>query len=870
MRLGLKIVFSLLIIIIATIISLPFIIDPNDYKDEIAQQVKQHTGRTLHIPGDIQLSVFPWLGLELGEVKLENAAGFKPKYFAQVSKLDVRIQFWPLLKGNIQVGHVILNGVHINLQRNKQGITNWDDLTSQTQTATPAEQKTEPTPTTPGSKTESTTTKKISSGTSPLASLAALSIEGVKIEDAHLHWLDQTTNQDARIEKIQLTLGKVSLTEKIPLQLSFNFNSKEPEIQSHLRLQTDIQLNLGTQTYRLSNLSIAPNIRTELVPGMQLNGNIQINTINTNLAQQYIELKKINTQLSYQLKEPEIKGELNLNTDTHLNLASQQYTLHNLVIHNTATSNLIPGNNNQAQINSPKLQLDLTKEIFNAADLTIKTYNLDAALRIRASQLLSQPNYAIKLSTSEFNLKALLKQLKLEQSLPQMADNTAMHKVKLSSNIIGDTNQISLSALSLQLDQTQLQGVFSVKNFQQPAIRYQLTVNDIDIDRYLPPAAKKQTTSNNQGTPTNTKPATSNDKGRSADSTPANTAALPVDLLRSLDIDGLLKVNKLKVMNLKSEKIQLGTQAKQGLLTLNPIKASLYQGNIDATAKLDVRSQTAKIRIQETLKGVQIGPLLKDFMGDDMVRGQANISANIQTQTIDPVRMRKTLNGTAKMYIADGELKNFDVEQLNTNLKTIKEDIKAIFSNLNNLGEAKKHLDRIQDKWKAIQNESTGKSTYFSKLSASAQIKNGLIDNNDLRMDFPYGRARGEGKVDLVKENMDYTAYVKLTSKVQVKNGKSYEQLDREPIKIYLKGPFSDITPKPDYSGYINAYFKRELNNAEARLKAKAKEKLEQEKQKLKQKYEQEKKAKEKELKDKAKKELEEKAKETLQKLFKF
>ena len=76
----LKIIFSLLgflvLLVIVAIVVLPMVVDPNDYKDEITAAVKDKTGRTLEIDGDIQLSVFPWLGADIGPTRLGNAAGF--------------------------------------------------------------------------------------------------------------------------------------------------------------------------------------------------------------------------------------------------------------------------------------------------------------------------------------------------------------------------------------------------------------------------------------------------------------------------------------------------------------------------------------------------------------------------------------------------------------------------------------------------------------------------------------------------------------------------------------------------------------------------------------------------------------------------
>ena len=71
-----------LLAVVAAAIVLPLVIDPNDYRDEIGALVSERTGRSLNISGDLSLSVFPWLGIEVGEVSLANAPGFGPEPMA--------------------------------------------------------------------------------------------------------------------------------------------------------------------------------------------------------------------------------------------------------------------------------------------------------------------------------------------------------------------------------------------------------------------------------------------------------------------------------------------------------------------------------------------------------------------------------------------------------------------------------------------------------------------------------------------------------------------------------------------------------------------------------------------------------------------
>ena len=101
----------LVVLIVVASIVLPMIVDPNDYKDDIATLVKEKTGRILTIDGDIGLSVFPWLALEIGPTSLSNADGFSNQPFASVSDVQVRIKLLPLLRKQVEMDTVVLDAL---------------------------------------------------------------------------------------------------------------------------------------------------------------------------------------------------------------------------------------------------------------------------------------------------------------------------------------------------------------------------------------------------------------------------------------------------------------------------------------------------------------------------------------------------------------------------------------------------------------------------------------------------------------------------------------------------------------------------------------------------------------------------------------
>src|ERR1700741_3210591 len=88
-------------------IALPLLINPNNYKGKISVAVNEATGREVPFKGDMKLTIFPVLGLSLGEVVLGNAEGFGPEPFAQISSMKVGVKVRPLLfDRRVEVGTI--------------------------------------------------------------------------------------------------------------------------------------------------------------------------------------------------------------------------------------------------------------------------------------------------------------------------------------------------------------------------------------------------------------------------------------------------------------------------------------------------------------------------------------------------------------------------------------------------------------------------------------------------------------------------------------------------------------------------------------------------------------------------------------------
>jgi AsmA protein len=137
---------SLGILIIAGVLAVVMLVDVERYKPEIEQFVTEKTGYPLTLGGEIELSVFPWIGLSFTDLQLGNPDGFVSKNFVHVEDFQARLKVMPLLSRKVEISKFVVKEPQIYLEKNPKGIWNWQKLTesgskapSSEPTATPAD-----------------------------------------------------------------------------------------------------------------------------------------------------------------------------------------------------------------------------------------------------------------------------------------------------------------------------------------------------------------------------------------------------------------------------------------------------------------------------------------------------------------------------------------------------------------------------------------------------------------------------------------------------------------------------------------------------------------------------------------------------------
>lgn len=295
---AIKILLTLIIVgvivIIGGVAAFVSFADPNDFKATIAEKVKENTGRTLSLDGDLEWAFWPKIRLKAGPMSLSNAEGFGDEPFFAADEFQVAVATLPLLGSRVEMDTVILHGVSVNLARNADGVSNWDDLAG------------------------GEASKEQEGG-----GLGAFVLGGVDIKDARFTYKDDTTGQDVVISKINVGTGALTLGEPVEFSLSLTAVANQPALDSDLSVNGTVEYNLDDEHYVIAPLTLRSDLRGAHLPGgkasIDFGANIDINLDAETASITGLKLSGLGTEMSGQFEasdieedKPSARGELSV------------------------------------------------------------------------------------------------------------------------------------------------------------------------------------------------------------------------------------------------------------------------------------------------------------------------------------------------------------------------------------------------------------------------------------------------------------------------------------------------------------------------------------------------------------------------------
>lgn len=670
--------FVLLLAVIITIIAATF--NPNDYKAQIVQFVLEKKQRTLKIEGDIKLAFWPKLGADLGKVSLSE---FKnEKEFAAINGAKVFLSILPLLKKELVIDTIRIDGVHANIVRYKDGTTNFDDLLS---------------------KEESQDVK--------------FDIDGIIISNAAVNLTDEVGQRHFTLDKIDLKTGHVAKGEPIDLDTQLHIVSASPRLDVILQLKGNLLADTENKRYLAKGLDVALNGVVENLSKLdvKVSGNVEARPEANEFLVEGVKLSAKGDmqgqQLDVSLDAPRLTAQKNQVSSQQVKLDfsraqgddrfSAKLVIADLqgspqAFKSSGISGEIAGKQGARTLagkfsspfsgNLETRVFDLPKLVGNVdiKDPTLPNGAAKASFDLNTHVDAKQEQVAVNLfanvdgskingnialagfkqSSVKFNLTAdkldLNKLLGANKAKPQKAgaaskpaNLSALKTVlaqgsinigsllydkyqvsNLAATITADGTALIVSPFFAKVDDSQIKGSLGIRNFDKPLYVFDLDIDRINADRYV----------------------SSSSNSKASNNKPADLSAL-----KALNASGSLRIGSLKYGKTQSSNIRIDVKADGQKLEANPFSARIDDSNINASLAVS--------RFDAPLYSFNVN--IDKLDADRYLTTSATKSGEAKASGDTPLDLSalKTLNATGEAKLGWLKLANIKTSQVHIGLK---------------------------------------------------------------------------------------------------------------------------------------------------------------------------------------------------------
>ncbi len=767
----------------------------NNYKDWISEQFNEQTGLELTIAGNIDSSIYPWLGLEVEGLSISNPDGFTAENLVLAEHAAFRVKLIPLLNQAYEIDTIELAGATINLERNAAGESNWTSISA-------------------SDEEEANDEAAADSG----FNLNSLIIGGVSIDAVLINYNDQLNAQTISASNLAINIPELVYGEPLDIAMSFQLSATNPELESDVSLASTINYDLDNNMYALEDLNLtfldglleadlrsmdglingSINFSTERSQelfallgqselaanlddsnsAINLSSNVSYDLDENNYAVNDFNLEFLGTTLEMNLRntDGDLNGSVNFTAERTreiLSLAGQDdlaervsdVQLFVFLEGDTENIQLLPIDLNLGLFGEPlnapanvhfytNAEVDIEDEniMFNDVSLTVLDMMLTGKFNISDYQ--DDAEISGEFDLESFNPREVLSALTID--LPATRDPQVLQQLAFSTSLDATTNSLELNRFIVELDNTLITGSLSAANFDQPDIEFDVDINTIDVDRYLSP-----------------------EQGDTAAVTEADNEP-SFSTLQTLDLDGQLAIDTLRISGLQMSEVLLGINANQGLISMDPIRADIYQGSFTGAADININTAQPQFSLQSTLQDIDIEPLSNDLIGASYAGGNGSINLALVGSGSSAETILPGLNGNAELSLDNGILQGVDVGAVLAQLETMLQSRQLLAMN-------------------------RGEQTAFDNLSASIKIANGVASSNDLLIEAPGFNVSGSGTLaNLQNQRIDFDLLATVNQASATVADEQYD-IGGYSLPINCSGVMNAPSCLPDFESIVSA-----------------------------------------------------------------
>jgi len=809
-----RILISLAFLAVVAVVGLAIFLltfDPNAYKYKLEEIVQERYHRDLVIEGDIELSLFPRIGLAVTGVSLSEPDS--KETFASIDSARVSVAVWPLLFNRLVVDYVAINGFKARVLRDEQGDFNFQNLLDGGMAPLPQAHSA-------GEAAAGATLAGVQAGVDAITGVGSVArrtdmqidIAGLDLKDGEINLRDDITGMALRVSKLNAATGRVTFDQAFDVTVNARVEGSSPRINAGVTGQGVVKLDPIAMRYSAQKLDLRvdgqlPGLKAK---SLSARGNVAFDARSSSLDVSALEL----------LFQGDIQA------DTPMTGVEASVTVPKLAAHPgrarlqieklavRAKGRLEKGPFELA-LDAPALEVSPTKAggealtgrvrlegedavdasfamtglSGNADALDIKEFKVDAG--IKQGQRLIKLTTTSPLTVSMIRRTAALSAMKGDVVITDPGLPKGSLQIPVIGSLSGDLFRDQASAkINAVLEGGKFDLTADVTKLAAPRVAFALAVDTLDLDKLAPPApvaAPAPPKGGGTGAPDQKKP----EAGKpAAEAKPAPPADTPLDFsfLNGIAANGTIKVGKLVFRGLKSSDVAATLKADKGRLDVSTLTASLYEGKLAGVLYADANGNQAGAKL--SLAGIAIEPLLTDVSGKSDLTGRGSVALDLRTAGGTTRSWKHGLDGTVQLRLRDGAIKGVNIAQTLRELKATLQGGRA---------------------------EDAGgpRQTDFSELEADVAFAKGIGTVRRLNLTAPILRvSQGDpATIDLTSGTLDLIANVRVVNTSTGQDGKDLAELKDITIPVHVVGPFEKPVYSIEWSGIGSKALRQTLQN---------------------------------------------------------
>lgn len=762
MKKMIKIIFTMILVVALFAISAMYLlakaVEPNVFKNQLANVIYLKTGRHIAINGEVKLSLFPWLGVIVNDVVLDNAPYpyFSKKKFATANKVAVQIKVLPLFRQKVVISKFVFKNLTINLERDDSGINNWDDITSFMDRNAGQKQEIE---------------------MQQNGGLPMLYFSNVDVSNAVINFDDigdPSAPKHIKVAFAHLDGEGINVNgDMFALHAQGEFKSNTPNVNSEFICNANVTLDWQKKIYSIAGLKATGNVIGELLrekTAFSVSADIDSDISKQEVTVNNLRLQLANLIATGQLRAtniiyaPEVVGDINIPTFDPKPL-----------LHATGAIKDLQAANAVWQSAALKATVQTTSKF-------LKVFNLE--LSLNGSTISGNASY------SHFNDKFVVFSLDADKlnldnywspTPVTQASSQAVKADKVNSNE-KPSDAIARQEAQKKVHKGVHEGTPNVTSEQESANK---TSQARVKNRYK--TSKKNTNTTQQ---------------------PEQTDKTLYRMLRGVMLNGDLHIGDLEVVNMHFYNVKTEVTDTAGSIDISPFSCKFYHGIMSSALNIDVRRHAPIFTIDNKIVGFAAHAFLKDFIGNDKFNGVSALKMKLITtgETID--ELLRNLRGTAGLHIVNGQFYGIDIGAQINKVRTFINDGQQLASSVNDINginiptvatNAVTTVAAAKDATTAATTPTAELSpkTSFNFLKGNFNITRGIAATKDLILQASQFKVQGQGNIDLVTRNLD------LRLDASYVNGKADFY-----VPIQVVGPFTAPNIKPDVAVFIGRLLK--------------------------------------------------------------